>query len=568
MKKIIENKWKIFIIFLIVLSIFRIYLQYNIPLYYVGSSEHDDDLLISYADNIMTGNWLGEYNYLTLVKGITFSIFLVLGYISRIPYSIILTLINIIASILFVRSIKPLVKNKYFLGILYIFLIFSPVTMEYKVVQRIYRNSLTFSMVLFVLAGFIGTYLNLSEKKKSIKWAVLAGISLFLFWNLREDTIWIVPFCVVSSIISCIAIILKFLKEKNKKIFIKLIVIMLPYIILFIGNGIICGLNYHYYGIYELNDRTGSKFAELISLMIKIDYEEEAEDVIISKDKMEYIVDSSESLSSIKEKIMDCYEAWTFGGEEVKGDLFVWSFRTALEETGYYENATKANNFCRQVKEELEEKIENRDMSISDGIFVSSSTKMVKIEDIPSLLQKSVESLDYLMSYRTIETKYISSNGTEERIRQIERLINSLLIHSEDTKYTSISRLSIEIANNITNIYEKVAVPLFIVSMISYIAITILQFRNIFVKDSEFFNRWLILTGILLSFILLIVAVTLFMQFIDNYLYDIVFYASGAIPLIQIFELVSIYTIICYIINLIKIKKGEKNENSSIDTML
>lgn len=571
MKKILENKWKIFIIILIILSIFRIYLQYNIPLYYIGDSGYDDDLLINYTDSIISGNWLGEYGHTTLVKGITFSLFLIFTLISRIPYAIILTIVNIIASIFFVKSLKPLIKNNYFLALLYIVLIFSPATFEFRVVQRIYRNSLTFSMVLLVLAGFIGIYLNLNEKKKSIKWAILAGISLFLFWNLREDTIWIIPFCVVSSIVSSIFIIIKFIKEKEKIVFLKIIVIIIPYIILLIGNGVICGLNYHYYGVFELNDRTGSEFGNLISLMIKIDYDDEnsnSDTVIISKEKMEYIVDNSITLSSIKDSIMSNYIGWAFDEKDVKGDLFVWAFRVALAENGYYENAIKVNDFCRQAEEELQEKIKNGDMSISDGIFVSSSTKILKFEDIPILLQNSVNSLDTLMSYRTISTNYIESNGTDQRIRQVERLTNSLLVHKEDFKYTQISKIYVKIANFIINIYEMTAVPIFIISMISYVILTFLQIRNIFEKDIVLFNRWLILTGILLSFVLLIVAVTLFMQFIDNYLSEIIFYASGAIPLIQIFELVSIYSFISYILKKIKNKKGEKNENSSINTML
>lgn len=569
------NKWKIFFVILIILSILRVYIQYNTPLFYIGTSPHDDDLLISYAENIATGNWLGTYNYLTLVKGITYSLFLVFVIFSRIPYAIALATLNILSAVLFVNSIKLLVKNRFFLGILYLFLIFSPVTMEFQIGQRIYRNSLTFSMILLVLAGFIGTYLNLEKGKKTIKWSILAGISLFLFWNLREDTIWIMPFCVVSSIVSVIAIIIKYVKSKNKKIFLNLIIVIIPYIIFIIGNGIICMINYHYYGLFTTNDRTNSEFTDLVSLMIKIDYEDDenvnTDKCLVSKNKMEYIVDHSETLSSIKDNIMDSYSAWaTMVGmvDNVYGDLFVWALRDALNVSGYYETAKKVDDFCKQARLELEEQIDNGELSIADGIFLSSSTRMLRFEDIPNLLQTTVDAIDELMSYRTIETTYTVSGGTDEQIRDIEGLTNSLLLKNNDSKYTIIYEMFVKVDNMIIKIYQKIAVPLFIISMISYIIITVLQIRNIFEKDIEFFNRWLILTGILASFIILAMAVSWFIQFLSKSWR--VFYMSGVIPLVQIFELVVLYTLVCYIIKIIKNKKiKEKNdENSSIDTML
>ena len=66
-----------FILLILLVSIIRIILTNKSSLYFFNS-EYDDYLVLARAQQIVNGNWLGQYNYLTLVKGIGFELFLIL----------------------------------------------------------------------------------------------------------------------------------------------------------------------------------------------------------------------------------------------------------------------------------------------------------------------------------------------------------------------------------------------------------------------------------------------------------------------------------------------------------
>ena len=50
------------------LTLIRIGLYMTMPVMVYANQIHDDRLLFNYAESLISGNWLGIYNYLTLVK--------------------------------------------------------------------------------------------------------------------------------------------------------------------------------------------------------------------------------------------------------------------------------------------------------------------------------------------------------------------------------------------------------------------------------------------------------------------------------------------------------------------
>ena len=80
---------------------------------------------------------------------------------------------------------------------------------------------------------------------------------------------------------------------------------ILPVLLLFGGNALISFCNYQYYGVYTLNDRGDTAFADVVSKMLKVEYMTDAEEkdpevIWCSREKFEYIIKQSESLSKIK----------------------------------------------------------------------------------------------------------------------------------------------------------------------------------------------------------------------------------------------------------------------------
>ena len=52
------------------------FLVYNLPIMAVPKGIHDDWIMVHLADTLRSGQWLGEYNSLTLTKGMFFPLYL------------------------------------------------------------------------------------------------------------------------------------------------------------------------------------------------------------------------------------------------------------------------------------------------------------------------------------------------------------------------------------------------------------------------------------------------------------------------------------------------------------
>ena len=97
---------------IVILTVFRIYLGINIPLFLQGDARYDDYLMVQYADSIVSGRWLGSYCNLTLVKTCAMSLMLALGYFGGISYSFLVTFLYILSVLAVSTSFGKLIGNK------------------------------------------------------------------------------------------------------------------------------------------------------------------------------------------------------------------------------------------------------------------------------------------------------------------------------------------------------------------------------------------------------------------------------------------------------------------------
>jgi hypothetical protein len=62
-----------------------VWIRLAFPIYAIGSSPHDDQLFLELADDMVRGNWLGQYDNLTHAKGAAFSAFVAVNYLLGLP---------------------------------------------------------------------------------------------------------------------------------------------------------------------------------------------------------------------------------------------------------------------------------------------------------------------------------------------------------------------------------------------------------------------------------------------------------------------------------------------------
>ena len=544
MKKIKEFviKNKIFSILLFILTIFRIYLAVKIPLFIQADALYDDFLFIKYADSLLHGNWLGDYGYTTLAKSPSFSIFIAFTSLLGIPYSLALILIYIFAIIIFIYAIKKIINNKYCLGVLYIFLLFSPVMFHIENVQKIYRGGLIVSFALLTVASTIGMYTRRREGIKSmLKWSILLSISLSFFYFIKEDSIWILPFVVTAIIV----LVIDYIKNKKiQNIFKRIFISFLPIFILIISNITICSINYFKYGVYTVSDRTGSNFKKVIEDLTLIDDNKKyGLDVWISKTSMKKALKESETLYSIKDEIYDMYNSWGKNKDgEIVGDIIDWKLKEAVNNAGIYNKGGKyTEKFYGKIHKELQNAFKKGNLKKRKGIKISSMAPVGKKEDFKYLNKKIPESLISITTYNQNQIGIYKATGPIDDIALCDYLTNSIYV----VDYSNLGYLNlyVNIGNKIVTLYQKTGLITLIVGIVGIVVLLIKSLIQFINKKYDNLSLFLITIGMILISFINLFGVEWFCRWCPcmRHIYN---YTCGIIPLIQILEIIGFYYLI------------------------
>ena len=545
------------IIILVILglfTIFRVLLALNIPLSILGNQVYDDRLLFQYSLNIGNLHWLGAYNSLTLIKGVTYSV-MVIGFNKLlIPYSLGMSILNILSITLLCLALRKHF-NKYYLCILYLLLLFSPVNFTTLISQRTYRNAILPAGTILIFASFIGMYLRKNESiKKLTLWSIISSISMIFFWFIKEDSIWILPFTMVLTILT----IIYFIINKRKKIILSTFIILLPFICTYAWGHLIKLANYKTYGVYVENDKTGGSFAKMMSIFFKIkDTKTNDRDVWMTKRMLNTAYENSKTFAQLKD-YMDTSMAWTRDDGEVNGDLIMWKIRLAMTNNGFYDDAKKADKFCSDVVEELQDAIDKGKIKLDNKIHISAGMKGMDGKDISKGISTTNTWIYDLSKYEgTGLTDYPSSlgDGGMEEFKAFSTLFNSNVANPKESSMTYYGRY-IDRANSIVDIYKKLSFPTNILAVISYIVITIKLIYDLFKKKYDNLDTWLIITGVFLSAYLVTLEVALFLDYLGKGVNGFrEFYCASTFPLLQIFKYLAIFMAIKLLIETYKEKQ-------------
>ena len=120
----------------------------------------DDRLMVEMAAGILNGQWLGPYDAVKLMKGAAFPVFLAVARTSGSSYMRLLDFTNSAACLFFTWQVRKIIKDRRLLFVLFTVLLFDPCTFSRFVFQRVYRSSITWPEVLFIIGAYLGLYNN------------------------------------------------------------------------------------------------------------------------------------------------------------------------------------------------------------------------------------------------------------------------------------------------------------------------------------------------------------------------------------------------------------------------
>ena len=336
----------------------------GLPLY-IRESYFDDRLMLRMTEGLISGKWLGPYDSGTLMKGAFFPLFAAFAHSIGLSYLAVLTAFHSAACVFFTSQVRFLFRRRAVLLILLIVLLFDPGSFAWRSFQIFYRNTLAVPQVLFIFGAVFGLWLDYgSHRWKDIVRAVIAGFMVWAFWNTREDAIWILPFLLVGLVLVIGKAGVRFRQNRKvRQLAVGLVVAVLPFLILFAGNGWICQQNEKYYGVPVRLEAENGAFAKALKALYSVKNKEDLQYVSVSREKLKRLYKVSPTLKSIKKKFNKSLKFYAEGGRyrhrgETEDGWFLWALRDSAFDAGKAETLTEAQEFYGKIAAEIETALE------------------------------------------------------------------------------------------------------------------------------------------------------------------------------------------------------------------
>lgn len=239
-------------------------------------------------------------------------------------------------------------------------MLFNPVTFSTEIC-RVYRDGIYTSLTMLLIGFSYSIFLNRENSpKKQIKYFIGLGITLSALYLCREESIWILPFVIISTITTIIFII-KDKKIKSSKILIGMYAI--PIAIFIINNLTICTVNYKNYGVFELNQYWSKEFKEAYGAITRVIPNEIYSKVPVSQETIKRICEISPKFKEIEEYLTgEEADKWSKCGDgkigEIQGGWIHWAIIKGVDAKGYYKDAKTANQYYKELANEINNAID------------------------------------------------------------------------------------------------------------------------------------------------------------------------------------------------------------------
>ena len=480
----------IIIVLLILLKIYLISVQ---PIKYIPENKYDDALMLKQANSILQGKWLGEYNSLTLVKGPITPIFIAILNKLHIPFLIGQELLYDVSCLFVIYTFSKTIKNKKILYIIFAILLFNPVTFSTEIC-RVYRDGIYTSLTMLLIGFSYSIFLNRENSpKKQIKYFIGLGITLSALYLCREESIWILPFVIISTITTIIFII-KDKKIENKKILIGMYVI--PIAIFIINNLTICTVNYKNYGVFELNQYWSKEFKEAYGAITRVIPNEIYSKVPVSQETIKRICEISPKFKEIEEYLTgEEADKWSKCGDgkigEIQGGWIRWAIIKGVDAKGYYKDAKTANQYYKELANEINNAIDEGKIEGYKNKRVTNVPRF-NFEDIINSIKKCKDTIRMENNFYLL--KIVVQNRLSNDLQENEKWKNITReeIDTEITYNGTENQNRLNALKQIKNIYIKINPIMFKISLICVIGLIICSIIN----HNKIYNEILILLGL------------------------------------------------------------------------
>ncbi len=348
-----KNPWATWWVIIVLISL-RLLFTANAPISIRAHLQVDDEFYTSSANFIAEGQWLGPYDHTTLAKMPGYPIILagfkLVGISTRLGQDLLL-----VAASLALFGVMSLVR----FGLLFRLcalgaILFSPATLSAGSMAYVLRESVYPSLTIIVLCAGLGTVVPGGMKRRLIC-SMGLGLSLALYWQIREEGIWIVP----ALVLMAVAGILLNPGAKGSRIRSTatiLLLSVLPIGLLFGGRIGVMELNRKYYGVAIETELKSPEFVAAIGAIQRVKPKSRLPYEPVDRETMEGIAKVSPAFAEILPILRGPTNRNSHPPTENNErtlDVLKWVVRRAASRKGHHRNAEVARDYYLRLATQI-----------------------------------------------------------------------------------------------------------------------------------------------------------------------------------------------------------------------
>ena len=347
----------------IALTLVKLWLTRAQPVFAIGTALHDDRLFINLANAILSGDWLGTYNQLTLAKGPFYPLWLAFVFFTGLPLGLAQQLAYAAACALVVRALAPLVTGGTARLAAYAVLLWNPMSFEASSLGRVLRQHISTPLALLVFAGLIALYARRTAAfRRLAPWAALLGGAAGALWMTREDIVWIVP----SAVLLAAAVVVALVRARPVAWRPMAWAGGLAAACAAVPVFLVCSENarrYDWFGTVEFRSR---EFKDAYGALLRVRVGPELPFVPVTRQMREAIYPVSPTFALLRPHLDGPVgEGWAGASStvtklpaeelQIGGGWFMWALRDSVAAAGYCNDAGQAMAFYHRLAMEVNE---------------------------------------------------------------------------------------------------------------------------------------------------------------------------------------------------------------------
>ena len=364
------------------------------------ASTIDDGLMMRLATSIREGNWLGEYDYLTLGKHSFFALWLPFLNVLHVNFLVGGQLLYAAACLVLLAAVKPLFCTNAARGLVFLAVLWLPASWA-QFTLRVYRDNIYPALVLLALGGLVGAFCRFAQPaKKAVPYYVVAGAALAAAWLCHEDNALLLPFVGCAA---AVYLVFLFTSKTAGQKRAKLALLLLPLALWAGGIAAWKAMNYRYYGRFIVSDFSQGEFADAMGALTRVAPGAQQRYIPIPYQTRQMLYEISPTLASIQDEIEngDMYSRYGYADKpEFIANGIHWMLREAAANAGVYATPETARAFWQAVADEVNAACDAGEVPAGrkhSGVFSPVKTEYI----LPSLEKFGDEAAELLLFRQT-----------------------------------------------------------------------------------------------------------------------------------------------------------------------